>query len=203
MAAGKSGVSHSTIAQMLSGHRTSEDSLRSVAEAYGGDAEKLLSLFGYIRFADDAEDVTQFGGVAVATSDPLASLGTSVDIGALGSIPYSDDVYASANTNGHGSEGTAEETLAEVLPGGLRAIRVKGRCMEPFYFSGDIVMIKPTQTAVNGDIIVATMSNGSVMCKRYRKDGLIHWLEDADGNSVEAQDFTIHGIVKGLIRIDL
>ncbi len=69
-------------------------------------------------------------------------------------------------------------------------------------FEGDKVIIQKTNTAKNGDIVVAFIDGGYTL-KTYRnKDGKI-WLEPANANYPNLypkQQLTIFGVAKGIVR---
>ena len=190
MASRKTGISYATISTMAKGDRAGYDTTMAVAVGLNGDPETLLKASGYELPTPKAVD-----------PDPIGSLGSDIDISVLNTVPYSDDIAATASPLGEADGGVPTETLADILPGETRAIRVKGNCMEPYFSNGDIVLIRATDAASSGDTVIATLENGTVTCKTYRKEGLLRRLVDAEGNGVEAQDFKIHGIVEGSISL--
>jgi len=67
---------------------------------------------------------------------------------------------------------------------------------------GDHVIIEATETANNGDIVVALLENGFATLKRFFKEATRIRLEPANAQMapIFAKNVTIQGKVVGLIR---
>ena len=70
---------------------------------------------------------------------------------------------------------------------------------------GDLVIVRQTSTADNGDIVVALIDNGEVTLKRLRKHGARVELIPANQNLASmiypAERVQIQGVVVGQVRI--
>ena len=80
--------------------------------------------------------------------------------------------------------------------------------MEPEYRNGDVVLVRETQSVMNGDKVIAvSRETGEVLCKQFRDDrGRGRRLEPlnkeaADSRHLGAWEYRIVGIVAGSIRI--
>jgi repressor LexA len=89
---------------------------------------------------------------------------------------------------------------------GCFALEVKGDSMiEDGIFSGDYVIIKPSPSPHNGEIVVALLEDGSATLKRFFKENGGYRLQPGN-SSMEpifvsrAQDLQIQGVVVGLFR---
>lgn len=67
--------------------------------------------------------------------------------------------------------------------------------------SGDTVVVRPQQTAVNGEIVVALLEDSATVKRFTRKDGHV-WLmpENPDYNPIDGDNAQILGKVKAVIR---
>ena len=82
-------------------------------------------------------------------------------------------------------------------------LQVKGESMiEDGIMDGDYVVIEQTETANNGDIVVALLDNGMATLKRYYKEATRIRLEPANAKMqpIFAKNVKIQGKVSGLIR---
>ena len=90
------------------------------------------------------------------------------------------------------------------------ALRVRGTSMiEDLIGDGDLVVVRPTQTASNGDTVVALLTDGpsehgAATLKRYYREGDRVRLQPANATMqpiyVRPNDLQIQGTVIGLIR---
>jgi repressor LexA len=90
------------------------------------------------------------------------------------------------------------------------ALRVRGKSMiEDLIDDGDLVVVKPTQSATNGDLVVALLTNGAsehgeATLKRYYKERDKIRLQPANQAmkpiSVRPEDVQVQGKVIALIR---
>lgn len=82
-------------------------------------------------------------------------------------------------------------------------LRVKGDSMiEDGILDGDYVVIEETQTAENGDIVVALLENGLATLKRFFREATRVRLEPANSSMspIFATDVRIQGVCVGVIR---
>lgn len=84
------------------------------------------------------------------------------------------------------------------------ALQVKGTSMiEDGILDGDVVVIEKTETAKNGDIVVALVDNHYVTLKRFWKEGDTVMLKPANSTMepiIPKEGLTIQGIVVTLVR---
>jgi len=100
-----------------------------------------------------------------------------------------------------------EINFSDVLLGPDRyALMVKGDSMiDAGILDGDLVIVRQTATADNGDIVVALIDNGEVTLKRLRKHGARVELIPANQHLASmiypAQRVQIQGVVVGQVRL--
>lgn len=82
------------------------------------------------------------------------------------------------------------------------ALRVRGLSMVGAgILDGDKVVVRPQNTAVNGDIVVALLGDEATV-KRFHRDGSGVWLlpENPDFDPIDGREASILGKVKAVIR---
>lgn len=162
--------------------------------------EALKDVPGAMKAAD-----YKIVSVADNASDPLLRIGQNVPLDVFQHIPFSPGtVTGSMERLGEGDDYSHERlTVAEVLPNDVRAIRIAGDSMEPFYKEGDIVFVHETKEAHDGDVVIALVGLTGITCKVFRNpmDGGVAYLEPYNGEgSIKFPDFIIVGIVVGFYR---
>lgn len=179
-----------TISKILSGHSVEPANLEIFALGLGVDPGPLFVAMDRIyKSGDSLPDI-----------DPLSLIGLTVDTSALSHIPFFPG-GASASAERLRDGDVPPETADEVIPAHLRAIRVYGPCMEPYYSDGDIVFVHETDTASDGDVVIATVDLNNVQCKVYRCGKNSAHLEPTNGEGIiESPRFRIAGIVVGFYR---
>lgn len=89
---------------------------------------------------------------------------------------------------------------------GCYALEVKGDSMiEDGIFSGDYVIVKPSPSPHNGEIVVALLEDGTATLKRFFKENGGFRLQPGNSSMQpifvpRAQDLQIQGVVVGLFR---
>ena len=86
---------------------------------------------------------------------------------------------------------------------GCYALRVRGDSMiNAGILDGDKVVVRPQQTADNGEIVVALLDDSATV-KRFRKVGATVWLmpENPAYDPIDGTEAQILGKVKAVIRI--
>jgi repressor LexA len=89
---------------------------------------------------------------------------------------------------------------------GCYALKIKGDSMiEDGIYDGDYVIVKPEPSPRNGEIVVATLDDGSATLKRIYKEGARYRLQPANSSMdpiyVDARDgLNIQGTVVALFR---
>ncbi len=86
---------------------------------------------------------------------------------------------------------------------GTFALSVKGDSMiDDHICDGDIVLVKPSHEARNGDIVVAILSNNEATLKRFFKEkGFIRLqASNPDYPPIRIKNINIQGIVVGILR---
>ena len=82
------------------------------------------------------------------------------------------------------------------------ALRVRGDSMiNAGIFSGDLVVVRPQQTANDGQIVVARIGDEATVKRLSRKNGQI-WLlpENENYDPIDGSEAEIIGLVKALVR---
>ena len=199
----KTGVNFTTIGLYARGFPGKRDTLTKLARGLGGDADRLLWAAGHIPMAQIDQKSHAAGTAKTDTdTDPLTAFGKITNIDKAKDILIPVNAYATADPEASVESDDDMERLSDRLPGNVVAITVEGRCMEPYYHDGDIVLIQRSDTARSGQKVVAVLADGTKTCKMFRQHGLVRRLEDADGNRVETQDFRIVGVVKSFMRFE-
>jgi SOS-response transcriptional repressor LexA len=197
-AAARTGISHATIAAMERGARPSMDSILKFARGFDVDPNLLLAAAGYDPLPVPAAAV----GVSAAgwPDDPLAGIGREVDVQALARVPLAPGAVSANIKRVKEPLDAPPQTLGDALPGQVRAIRVEGDCMEPFYQHGDVLLVRESDDAHNGDKVIALVDWDGITCKVLRQNGA-RYLEPTNGDGRIAGDrFRILGIVVGYFR---
>lgn len=86
--------------------------------------------------------------------------------------------------------------------GDVVAFRVQGESMkDAFIQDGDVVIVKPSSHAENGEMVVALLGDGSITLKRFKRDGTAFWLipENPDFKPIH-DPFQVAGKVIGILR---
>ena len=82
------------------------------------------------------------------------------------------------------------------------ALRVRGDSMiNAGILSGDKVVVRPQQTASDGQIVVARIEDEATVKRLYRKNGEV-WLMPENDNyaPIDGRNAEIIGIVKAVVR---
>ena len=82
------------------------------------------------------------------------------------------------------------------------ALRVRGDSMvDAGIFSGDMVVVRPQQTANDGQIVVARIGDEATVKRLSRKNGQV-WLlpENENYDPIDGSEAEIIGLVKALVR---
>lgn len=143
-----------------------------------------------------------------AALDPLSGMGFEIDLSSIAALPLGSIVASAGPAVVKGDPERADGSVADILPGGVRAIRISGDCMEPEYFDGDVVLVRESRLVKNGDKVIAVArETGEVLCKQFRDDrGKGRRLEPLNPGSASARhlgewEYRIVGVVEGSIRI--
>ncbi len=194
-AAGRTGVSHATIVAMTRGARVSVESLLKFAQGFRTPPDALLKAAGYPPLPPPPRVFV------LDEDDPLGNVGGAVDLGLLARIPMAPGSVSANLTRVQEPLDAPPLSLGEALPGGVRAIRVEGDCMRPFYQSGDVLLVRESDDARNGDKVIALVDWGGITCKVLRENGGPRYLEPTNGDGkITADRFRILGIVVGFFR---
>ena len=82
------------------------------------------------------------------------------------------------------------------------ALRIRGDSMvNAGILDGDLVVVRPQQTADDGQIVVALLGNEATVKRLRRKRGKI-WLQPENANyaPIDSPDVAILGLVKAVFR---
>jgi hypothetical protein len=201
-AAARTGVSHATIVAMTHGARVSVESLLKFAQGFCIQPDALLKAAGYPPLPPPAVGPVQATPSGSEDEDPLLKVGEDVDLGLLTRIPLAPGSVSANLSRVQEPLDAPALSLGEALPGGVRAIRVEGDCMQPFYQSGDVLLVRESDDAQNGDKVIALVDWGGITCKVLRENGAPPcYLEPTNGDGkITADRFRILGIVVGFFR---
>ena len=86
---------------------------------------------------------------------------------------------------------------------GCFALRVRGESMiNAGILSGDLVVVRPQQTATDGQIVVARIGDEATVKRLSRRKGQV-WLlpENPDFEPIDGSEAEIIGLVKAVIRV--
>ena len=86
---------------------------------------------------------------------------------------------------------------------GCFALRVRGESMiNAGILSGDLVVVRPQQTAMDGQIVVARIGDEATVKRLARRKGQV-WLlpENPDFEPIDGSEAEIIGLVKAVIRV--
>lgn len=86
--------------------------------------------------------------------------------------------------------------------GDILGFKVEGESMRDAYIQeGDVVVVKRTQEAKSGEMVVAYLSDSSITLKRLKRDGEKYWLvpENPDYDPIY-EPFELVGKVVGVLR---
>lgn len=195
-AAARTGVSHATIVALTRGARVSVESLLKFAHGFGVPPDVLLKAAGYPPLPPPRAAVS-----VLDEDDPLRGIGGAVDLDLLARIPLAPGSVSANLLRVQEPLDAPALSLGEALPGGVRAIRVEGDCMQPFYQSGDVLLVRESDGAQNGDKVIALVDWGGITCKLLRENGGPRYLEPTNGDGkITADRFRILGIVVGFFR---
>lgn len=160
---------------------------------------KVLERQGLLR---RDREVSRGLGLPDAVSSRRSRLSGRIPI--IGRIAAGEPIEA---VQGHQEELDVSE---QVCDDGCYALKVKGKSMiEDLIDDGDVVVIKPQETATDGDIVVALITEGptsegrATLKRLYREQGRIR-LQPANSEMdpiyVDPKDLLIQGRVVSVIR---
>ncbi|MBD63834.1 MAG: repressor LexA [Halobacteriovoraceae bacterium] len=167
--------------------------------------KSLGSVQDYVRYLKNAgfleNDPNSVRGLTPV--DPNSSTAQAIEIPLHGSVAAGNPIEAMEGDQ------TIEVPVAMVGKGTHYALTVSGESMiEDGIFDGDIIIVKESRTAVNGQTVVATINNEATVKRYYKKSKAIE-LHPANssmspivvnGSDVDGGDFQIRGILVGLYR---
>lgn len=73
---------------------------------------------------------------------------------------------ASAGIERYALADAAEDLSAGLLA--VKAVRVRGNCLEPILHDGDIMLVLPPESVRDGDLVIALLDFAEVVAKRFR-----------------------------------
>ena len=218
----KTGVSHTTIGDMMKGIRPKEATIRLFAAGFDTASEDLLKAAGYPARSHPAiprretapvpspaahevpparYDPTQGEEQTPAAPGGLEAYGEIVD-----PRPY---LYALERVH-EASAGNVERLVAVDAPTSdlrppkahlVTAVLVKGTCMEPYAKDGETVLVLPPETVADGCIVTATVDVLNIVCKRIRVVEGTSWLETQSGEGrIPEGRFVVTGVLAHVIR---
>lgn len=142
------GVSHSTLSKIINhGQKPNPETLIKLAPTVGKHEDELLALYGY-RSETPAPPRPQ----------PL--------------MPYAIPVYDMYVSAGRGEPHIQQYLYLgpdDGIPADWFGIPVRGECMVPFLFPGDIVVVNPNAEPRDRDIVVFDLEHEQALVKWFRK----------------------------------
>jgi repressor LexA len=165
-------------------------------------AERLSVSIGAVQ---DHLDALEKKGVLKRVKDRARGLliagrrdvGQKVSLPILGRVPAGLPLEAISNVEDYLS---IDESIAKQAN---FVLRIKGDSMSPEIHDGDLALVKTTQVAENGDIVVAMLQDdGEATVKTLRRKGRDIFLEAINPSyaPIQGRPFTIVGKVTSLIR---
>jgi repressor LexA len=132
----------------------------------------------------------------------VGSIAAGLPIEAVEDRQYLDleEVFAPGTPGSRGSRGGRG---GQVGSGDVFALRVRGDSMiEDQIADGDYVIVRRTDTARNGQTVVALLPEGDATLKRFyrEKNGIRLQPANADYEPIRVKDCRIQGIVVGIVR---
>jgi len=196
MAARKTGISYGTIASIARGDRPKADTIAKFAEGMNADRNSLLRAAGYLSL-DNSNWKPLF-----VRKDPLDRIGSRVSREGFDDKRILPHVASAGQARPNTDDNGDEQTLGEIVPEDLQPIRVEGACMEPMFHDRDVVMVRVSEQAENGQVVIALLDDDTITSKRLRREGGRVFLEahDAAWPEIPAERFKIIGIVEGYSR---
>lgn len=172
------GADHSTLSQIRNRKQVpSPGTIAKLAPFLGRSEDELLTLAGHR---------TQ-GFLVASRPQPL--------------MPYAIPVYdepVSAGTGERSIQGYLYLGPDDGVPADWFGVPVRGECMVPVLFPGDVVVVNPRGEPRNGELVVFDLEHEKALVKWYmkRKSGI--WLEPANGERIRYDEETIRivGVVK-------
>ena len=157
---------------------------------------KALEKKGYIhRSLRTSRGITMLDRIKRVTSKALRD---AIDIPLLGRVTAGAPILAVENREGHLRLDPSLVKSADTF-----ALRVEGDSMiEAGILDGDYVLVRPQQSADNGDIVVALLNDEEVTVKRFYREanGFRLQPENARLTPIRVPAVRICGKVTGLIR---
>ena len=211
-AAIKSDLSNFTISQMTAGYQVGRNRIRVFAQAFGEDADRLLKLAGYLSPEDvrlgvqrqeqfQSQSAMRIGSLVAEDHSRYGPL-EEVPMSAFATIPFSEEMASAGTALPVSGSETDWQTMQSILPGGIHALRVRGDCMEPDYHNGDIILVRPTSQAANGQVVLARVNGEIASVKVFRQSDEGQLLESlAQPLHRITGDFEIMGVVEGFTRL--
>lgn len=178
--------------------------LQEIAEATGHKSNstvhaliKALVDKGYIQKVDGNNRVLKIVDQKVTFS----LLGSTASI----ELPLMGYIAAGKPLEPHSDPNATFHVSASMISGKRTAyvLQVKGNSMiEDGIFEGDYVVIEKTNTAVNGDIVVALVDNNLATLKKfYNENGTVVLKPaNADMEPIYPNSLTIQGKAVGIVR---
>lgn len=132
-------------------------------------------------------------------TDPSTSVGEIIAVPLVGRVAAGSPILAEENI---------EETLvlpASYVHGETFMLRVHGDSMiNVGIFDGDLVIVRKSETAQNGDIVVALIEDGATVKTFYREAQRVRLQPENDTmEPFYPEDVRIAGVVVGLMRFGL
>lgn len=174
--------------------------LKKIAEAIG--VSSLATVHEHLQALQEKGLIKRKGGKARAielTETELHFNHESFDVPILGFIAAGQPIQVFTDPN-------ATMSIPKDMASGKKrtyVLQVRGESMiEDGIFDGDHVVVEQTESASNGEIVVALLDNGMATLKRYFKEATRVRLEPANAKMqpIFVKNVRIQGKLVGLIR---
>lgn len=212
----KSGVGYSYCSNIERGYvnpkrgpvTPSDDTLFALAKTLDLPTSRIHAMLGRSDDWNPVDDSRPQAELVLETikkllsepEDYLRRIGEDVDMKPLYSTPLSPLRATAGDMVRGGDSGCDYDTIGDVMPHQTRGIRVTGDCMAPYYQDGDILLVRETPFAENGQKVIALVDGDALSCKVFRSSGE-KYLEPVNGEGrISAERFRIIGVVATLIR---
>ncbi len=152
---------------------------------------RMLAEEGRIGYVSGKKRAISLTGAERGRSGSEAASGKSVPL--VGTIAAGQPILAEQNVEGW---------LPWAGGDGWFALRVRGESMKNAgILPGDKVIVRPQQTAENGEIVVALLGDEATVKRFSRRDGHIRLLPENElYEPIDGDRARILGVVKGVVR---
>lgn len=171
----------------------SSEKLQGLAKAYGLNYEDLMAKAGYLPGrAVERKEEYKVKGPTLSYEELLRALEAEPAV----PVPIVDQLV-------HAGEGAVLMGITYVAKSlaqnkNLRAVVVRGDCMDPLIKPNDVIVVDLEGSPRPGDVVVAVINHEDVQVKRFKEKTNSHIVlssENAKYADIEVSDLNILGVV--------